>query len=82
MLKGMLLGGRVENYTNIKKEVDTILFWMELQEMMILSVFGFLTKSFGSKPEWNYVYSANNQPEAVDGFYIPAIIYLKDKLQE
>jgi hypothetical protein len=28
------------------------------------------------------VYSANNQPEAVDGFYIPAIIYLKDKLQE
>jgi hypothetical protein len=34
-------------------------------------------KSFGSKSEWNYVYSANNQPEAVDGFYILVIIFRK-----
>jgi penicillin amidase len=33
-------------------------------------------------PEWNYVYSANNQPEAVDGFYIPAIICQKIEPQE
>jgi penicillin amidase len=32
-------------------------------------------KSFGSKSEWNFVYSANNQPEAVDGFYILVIIF-------
>jgi penicillin amidase len=26
-------------------------------------------------PEWNFVYSANNQAEAVDGFYILVIIF-------
>jgi penicillin amidase len=24
-------------------------------------------------PEWNYVYSANNQPEAIDGFVYPIL---------
>jgi penicillin amidase len=28
-------------------------------------------------PEWNFVYSANNQAEAVDGFYILVIIFQK-----
>jgi penicillin amidase len=27
-------------------------------------------KSFSRKSDWGYVYSANNQPEAIDGFYI------------
>jgi penicillin amidase len=30
-------------------------------------------------PEWNYVYSANNQPEAVDGFLYPGYYLPKDR---
>jgi hypothetical protein len=33
-------------------------------------------------PEWNFVYSANNQAEAVDGFYILVIIFQKTELKE
>jgi penicillin amidase len=32
-------------------------------------------------PEWNFVYSANNQAEAVDGFYILVIIFQKTELK-
>jgi hypothetical protein len=32
-------------------------------------------------PEWNFVYSANNQAEAVDG-YILVIIFQKTELKE
>jgi penicillin amidase len=30
-------------------------------------------------PDWNYVYSANNQPEAVDGFLYPGYYLPKDR---
>jgi penicillin amidase len=33
-------------------------------------------------PEWNFVYSANNQAEAVDGFYILVIIFQKTELKK
>jgi hypothetical protein len=35
---------------------------------MIHGISEFLQKSFGSKSRMETVYSANNQPEAVDGF--------------
>jgi penicillin amidase len=35
-----------------------------------------------ANPEWNFVYSANNQAEAVDGFYILVIIFQKTELKE
>jgi penicillin amidase len=40
---------------------------------------GFLQESFGSKSEWNYVYSANNQPEAIDGFVYPGYYLPEDR---
>jgi penicillin amidase len=49
-------------------------------EKMILNI-GFLNPS-AVNPEWNFVYSANNQPEAVDGFYILVIIFQKTELKE
>jgi hypothetical protein len=47
------------NYTNTRK-VDTHFILMVPPEKMILR--NISPKSFGSKPEWNFVYSANNQP--------------------
>jgi penicillin amidase len=32
-------------------------------------------------PEWNFVYSANNQAEAVDGFLSLVIIFQKTELK-
>ena len=30
-------------------------------------------------PEWNYVYSANNQPEPIDGFLYPGYYLPEDR---
>jgi penicillin amidase len=36
-------------------------------------------ESVGSKPKWNFVYSANNQAEAVDGFLYPGYYLPEDR---
>jgi penicillin amidase len=33
--------------------------------------FGFLKNPSAENPQWGYVYSANNQPEPVDGYSYP-----------
>jgi penicillin amidase len=41
-----------------------------------------ISKNSAVNPEWNFVYSANNQAEAVDGFLYPGYYFQKTELKE
>jgi penicillin amidase len=60
-------------------ESRLILFWMVPLERRYYWIYGFLQESVGSKPKWNFVYSANNQAEAVDGFLYPGYYLPEDR---
>jgi penicillin amidase len=62
-----------------KEEVDTHFILDGLQgNDDIIEYLDFSQNPSAVNTEWNYVYSANNQPEAVDGFYIP-LLSAKDR---
>jgi hypothetical protein len=41
--------------------------------------FGFLKNPSAENPQWGYVYSANNQPEPVDGYSYPGYLKIEQK---
>jgi penicillin amidase len=45
----------------------------------ITSYLDFSKNPSAENPDWNYVYSANNQPEAIDGFFYPGYYVPEDR---
>jgi len=45
----------------------------------ITSYLDFSKNPSAVNPDWNYVYSANNQPEAIDGFFYPGYYVPEDR---
>ncbi len=43
--------------------------------------FPFAKNPFAKNPPWNYVYSANNQPEAIDGYLYPGYYLPNDRAE-
>jgi penicillin amidase len=61
--------------------VDSFYFGWFLWKDDITEYMDFSKNPSAVNPEWNFVYSANNQAEAVDGFYILVIIFQKTELK-
>jgi penicillin amidase len=48
----------------------------------ITSYLDFSKNPSAVNPDWNYVYSANNQPEAIDGFFYPGYYVPEDRARK